>query len=208
MYFKPVVSLADGQTRTYEVAGVDTAALDDIARVVGTWPRGTRAAVHIGPDALGDRRFVDRVIRVADQHGFAPTRLVFAIEEWLACDDTEQTEVLLEALVAQGLRTGLDRFGSGTMSLRTLARFPIDFVKIDESAVCNPDGGHEHPGVTVASDLVGAIVAAAKVLGIDTVAAGVESLSMLAGVIALDCDYAQGSLFGGHGPVHSALRAP
>jgi len=194
MEFEPVVALADGQARTYEALGVDTTALDDIAREVATWPPETRVAVHVGLDALGDPAFVGRVLRTAGRHGIAPQRFVFAIEEQLACDDFEQTEVLIDGLAAQHVYVGIDRFGSASASLRTLARFPIDFVKIDWRSVPNPDAGQ------LRSDLVAAIVAAAKMLCIDTVVDGVESLSTLARVIALDCDYAQGPLFGGHGP--------
>lgn len=195
MDFEPVVALADGQIRTYEVVGVDTSALDDIARVVATWPLETRAAVHVGADALGDATFVDRVLRTASRHGITPRRFVFAIEERLACDDIDKTALLVDELAAQRVYVGIDRFGSGSASLRVLARFPVDFVKIDWRSVPNPDAGQ------LRSDLVGAIVAAAKMLCIDTVVDGVESLETLARVIALDCDYAQGPLFGGHGPV-------
>ena len=194
MDFEPVVALANGEIRTYEAVGVDTSALDDIATQVASWPSDMRVAVHVGPDALCDRQFVDRVVRTATRHGLTPQRFVFAIDEPLACDDAEQTQVLVEGLAAQHVYVGIDRFGSASASLRTLARFPIDFVKIDWRSVPNADAS------PLRSDLVAAIVAAAKMLCIDTVVDGVESLSTLARAIALDCDYAQGPLFGGHGP--------
>lgn len=202
MEFEPVVALADGQIRTYEAVGVDTTALDEIARNVAPWPIDTRVAVRVGPDVLGDRGFVDRVQRTANRHGLAPQRFVFAIAEQLACDNIEQTELLVDALAGDHIHVGIDRFGSGPASLRVLARFPVDFVKIDRRSVPNPDAGQ------LRSDLVAAIVAAAKTLCIDTVVDGVESLPTLARVIALDCDYAQGPLFGGHGPArHIRLDA-
>lgn len=202
MEFEPVVALADGQIRTYEAVGVDTTALDEIAHNVAPWPNDTRVAVHIGPDVLGDRGFVDRMQRTASRHGLAPQRFVFAIEEQLAADNIEPTELLVDALAAERVYVGIDRFGSGSASLRVLARFPVDFVKIDWRSVPNADAGQ------LRSDLVAAIVAAAKTLCIDTVVDGVDSLSTLARVIALDCDYAQGPLFGGHGPVrHIRLDA-
>jgi EAL domain-containing protein (putative c-di-GMP-specific phosphodiesterase class I) len=194
MEFEAIVALVDGQVRTYEaVADSRRPSLDDVARGIASWPAGKRVSVNLGEDALDDPAFVTRVLETATRHGVAPQRFVFEIDEWIASADLDRTRRLVDELASHRIQAGLDCFGTGSASLQTLTALPVDFVKIDRSSVPTSDAG------PLRTDLVAAIVAAAKVLSIETVAQGVESLSTLARVIALDCDYAQGPLFGGHG---------
>jgi EAL domain-containing protein (putative c-di-GMP-specific phosphodiesterase class I) len=194
MEFEAIVALADGQVRTYEaVTNGPRPSLDDIARAITSWPAGKRVSVNLGEDALADPSFVPRVLETATRHRVPPQRFVFEIDEDLANADLDRTRRLIDELASHRIHAGLDCFGTGAASLQTLTALPVDFVKIDRSSVPTDDAGQ------LRTDLVAAIVAAAKVLSIETVAQGVESLSTLARVMALDCDYAQGPLFGGHG---------
>ena len=83
----------------------------------------------------------------------------------------------------------IDDFGTGHSSLGSLARFPIDVVKIDRSFV----RGIDHDPVKAA--IVSAVVALSKAIGSTTVVEGVETLPQLEELEHLGCDVAQGYYF-------------
>jgi diguanylate cyclase (GGDEF)-like protein/PAS domain S-box-containing protein len=97
---------------------------------------------------------------------------------------------ILHELREAGFRLALDDFGTGYSSLASLHRFPFDILKIDRGFISNLALGREHLA------LVNAIADLAHNLRMDVVAEGIETLEQLAAVQALDCQFAQGFLFG------------
>ena len=91
---------------------------------------------------------------------------------------------------ATGCRLSIDDFGTGYSSLSYLRRFPIDTLKVDRSFVREIERAPED--ATIAAT----IVAMARTLGLKVVAEGVEEESQLAVLRRLECDFAQGYLFG------------
>ena len=87
------------------------------------------------------------------------------------------------------MRIGLDDFGTGQSSLGYLKRFPLDFVKIDQSLVAGL-GVNEHD-----TAIVRATVELAHNLGLQVTAVGVETDEQLEALGFLGCDRAQGFLF-------------
>jgi EAL domain-containing protein (putative c-di-GMP-specific phosphodiesterase class I) len=94
----------------------------------------------------------------------------------------------LEDLHELGVHIAIDDFGTGFSSLAQLRRFPIDVIKIDGSFV----QGVEHD--MKAAAITANIVNLAQVLGLRTIAEGVESDGQLSSVRQLGCDLAQGYL--------------
>jgi len=91
----------------------------------------------------------------------------------------------------------IDDFGTGFSSLAQLRRFPIDVIKIDGSFV----QGAEHD--MKAAAITANIVNLAQLLGLRTIAEGIESHGQLDSIRQLGCDQAQGFLFAR--PVPAAL---
>ncbi|MEQ8264091.1 EAL domain-containing protein [Pseudohaliea sp.] len=75
----------------------------------------------------------------------------------------------LEELKAVGVQIAIDDFGTGYSSLSYLTRFPIDFLKVDQSFVADLERGSEGAAVTRA------VFRMAQELGIRIIAEGVES---------------------------------
>ena len=103
------------------------------------------------------------------RYGNPPTSLELEITEGVLLDDPEGNRKTLEALTAMGVRLAIDDFGTGYSSLSYLRRFPFDTLKIDCSFI------RDIPNETEAANLVSAIISIAGVLGLKTVAEGVEN---------------------------------
>jgi EAL domain-containing protein (putative c-di-GMP-specific phosphodiesterase class I) len=88
-----------------------------------------------------------------------------------------------------GAKILLDDFGTGYSSLSYLHRFPIDYLKIDQSFVrrMTPD--------PKSSGIVRAILYLAQAMEIETVAEGIETADAMKQLIELGCDYGQGYHF-------------
>jgi len=83
----------------------------------------------------------------------------------------------------------IDDFGTGYSSLSYLHRLPIDRLKIDRSFVMRVSKKGEN------TEIIKAIVALAKSLGLTTTAEGEETQDQLAQMKELDCEFGQGFLF-------------
>jgi len=96
---------------------------------------------------------------------------------------------MLHRLRGHGFSLALDDFGTGYSSLSYLRHLPFDKVKIDRSFVM--DIGAD----PAASRLLESIVQLCKVLGMRTVAEGVETADQLAALAAMGVDEFQGYYF-------------
>jgi EAL domain-containing protein (putative c-di-GMP-specific phosphodiesterase class I) len=166
--------------------------LHEACRQAASWARdGHRFAVSVnvsGRQLDGDR-LVDDVEDALSLSGLAPGRLLLELTETTLMHDPEATVARLQALKALGVRVAVDDFGTGYSSLAYLKQFPIDVLKIDRSFVSGITDSSE------AAALVHTLVQLGKVLGIQTVAEGVETPGQLALLQRQDVDVGQGFHF-------------
>jgi len=148
-------------------------------------------SVNVSGRQLDDARFVGEVAAALAAAGVAPGRLTLEVTESVIMRDPDATLERLRALKALGVSLAIDDFGTGYSSLSYLRRFPVDALKIDESFVDGvADGGSD-------AALARTIVALAEMLGIRSVAEGIERPEQPAQLAALGCDVGQGYLFAG-----------
>ena len=143
-------------------------------------------AVNVSGHQLKTADFVKTIAQVLEETGLSPTSLELEITESVLLDDPEGNRKTLEELAAMGVRLAIDDFGTGYSSLSYLRRFPFDTLKIDRSFIGDIAGEDE------AAKLVSAIISIADVLGLKTVAEGVENQEQLDYLIAQGCDFSQG----------------
>ncbi|MBK7000271.1 MAG: EAL domain-containing protein [Rhodoferax sp.] len=119
-----------------------------------------------------------------------PAYLELEITESAIIEDVQRAIETMHALKTLGVTISLDDFGTGYSSLSYLKRFPIDYLKIDQSFVrdllVEPD----------AKAIVLAIIGLAHLMRLEVVAEGVEEEAQGQFLAANGCDVLQGYLFG------------
>ena len=112
--------------------------------------------------------------------------LELELTENIMMKNVDQSRIIMEKLRAMGVQLSIDDFGTGHSSLAHLKRFPIHTLKIDRSfisdIVSNPDD----------AAIVEAIIAMAKILNLNVVAEGVETLEQQNFLARSDCNQVQG----------------
>jgi EAL domain-containing protein (putative c-di-GMP-specific phosphodiesterase class I) len=126
-------------------------------------------AVNISISYLSSGRVVADVLAVLGRKGLPGRALTFEISETDLPGDVTAVARALNELRALGVRVALDGLGAGQASLTSLRTLPVDIVKINGSVVGEVGRRPE------ADMLVGATVNAARRLGFDCVAEGVEA---------------------------------
>jgi diguanylate cyclase (GGDEF)-like protein/PAS domain S-box-containing protein len=149
-------------------------------------------SVNVSSRQLEHDRMIAEVAGALEDSGLPPQCLVLEITESFFIRDLQAAVRRLEALRRLGLRIAIDDFGTGFSSLNSLARLPIDVVKIDKSFI---DAlGTRYDAV------IGAVVAVAEAFDLTVVAEGIEREDQRERLIDLGCPFAQGYLFGKPAP--------
>ena len=147
-----------------------------------------RLSVNVSAHQLLAPDYAKNVAAVLARTGTDPKLLTLDITENVFRDGDRALAVLRE-LKGIGVTLALDDFGTGASSLNSLARFPIDIVKIDRPLVA---GLAEDPA---SHAVVFAVVELAHILGMLVVAEGVETAEQHRRLTALRCDSGQGHYF-------------
>lgn len=130
---------------------------------------------------------------------YNPKKLVIEVTESAVAKDPEKVIEQLYNLKAMGISISLDDFGTGYSSLSYLRRLPIDTLKIDRSFVIDT------PEDADAVAIVNSIVALARILGMKTVAEGVETSEQAKFLRDIGVDILQGYLFSPPVPIKHFL---
>ncbi|HEY8574008.1 putative bifunctional diguanylate cyclase/phosphodiesterase [Phenylobacterium sp.] len=218
-WFQPVVDSADGRTVGVEVLArwnhpeqgllspaafvpaaeelgligrIDEAVFEAACRRAAPWvAEGLIELVscNVSPRDLLDPAFSRKLIGRLQQTELPATALTVEITETFLLQDLALSRRHIERLAAKGVKIALDDFGMGYSNVRALMNLPIDTVKLDRTLICD-----------VAKDarvakLVGAMLHAARALGVSIVAEGVEDQGQALFLRAAGCDRMQGYLF-------------
>ena len=163
--------------------------LREACRQALTWPDDVFLSVNLSTRQLQDPALLDDVRAALRETGFAPHRLELEITETTAMDDEQLAAERLRELKALGVRLAIDDFGVGYSSLGYLRRFDVDVLKLDRSFI---------QGITISGRELAfatSIVELSKLLGVRTVAEGVESVEQVRKLREIGCDLAQGYFF-------------
>ncbi len=147
-------------------------------------------AVNLSAQLFRQPDLLLQVCAIPASMGIDASSIELEITETALLDDAQEAERVLALLRARGFRIALDDFGAGFSSLSHLRRFTLDTLKIDRSFI------RDLVGSTREIEIVGALIALARRLGVEPVAEGIEEISQQAVLVSLGCRVMQGYLFG------------
>jgi diguanylate cyclase (GGDEF)-like protein len=189
----PLEFLPDAE-QTGVIVPVGNWTIEQACRQMAEWHRGAGATLklnlNLSARQFGEPTLPAQVKRIIGDTGLAPGAVWLEVTEATLLGDRDATDITLRQLHEIGVRLVIDDFGTGTSSLVALKQFPIDAIKIASTFVA--DLGRDRDSDAICS----AIVDLAHSLGLGAIAEGVETLEQFASLRALDCEMAQGHLFG------------
>ena len=160
-----------------------------------------RISVNVSPAQFyADGINVDQWVKLIQEAGLPPSCIVIEITERLLLEANPMITKSLHQLRQAGLSIALDDFGTGFSSLTYLKRYPIDFIKIDQSFVRNLAPNSEDLA------LCEAMIVMAQKLGLGVIAEGIEGPQQEALLLEAGCVLGQGYLYSRPVPVQELER--
>jgi len=153
-------------------------------------PEPLTLAINVSPAQLRDLGLPGQIRDAAENAGFPLNRLIVEITESGLLNNLKRAQTIACEVKEIGCKLSLDDFGTGYSSLRHLQSLPFDALKIDRSFVSSMTNTRE------SRKIVAAIVGLGHSLGLLTIAEGVETEEQAEMLLWLDCEMAQGWLYG------------
>jgi diguanylate cyclase (GGDEF)-like protein/PAS domain S-box-containing protein len=145
--------------------------------------------VNISPRQFRQHDFVERVASSLRDSQLPNAMLKLEITEGIVIQNIDDTVGKMLRLKKHGVSFAMDDFGTGYSSLTYLKRLPVDMLKIDQSFVRDATNDPND------AEIIRAIVAMARSLGLGLIAEGVEQQEQLDFLQAQGCHLYQGYLF-------------
>jgi diguanylate cyclase (GGDEF)-like protein/PAS domain S-box-containing protein len=229
--YQPVVRLTDGAVQGFEalvrwrhpqlglllpqaflgvaeetglIAPLGRWVLEEACRQAQSWQSdpamaGLFVSVNISSKQIHDSAIPGLATWILRETGLDPTLLQVELNESTLLANPGEPNPCVLALSSLGIRIAIDHFGSGMSHLAHLCALPVHSLKLSQSFV---DALRGPRGADPATErVIATMVTLAHSLGLSTTAEGVETFEQAQRLQALDCDTAQGWLFGRPGPV-------
>jgi EAL domain-containing protein (putative c-di-GMP-specific phosphodiesterase class I)/CheY-like chemotaxis protein len=145
-------------------------------------------AVNVSATSLADPNYADAVTQIVAGQGLEPNRMTIELTESEAIRNVAAALENLTRLRMRGFGLAIDDYGVGYSSMQELSRMPFTEVKIDRSFVTAAAGSEKH------RIMIAHTVEVARLLGLKTVAEGVETKAEMQLLHSLGCDMIQGCL--------------
>ena len=145
-----------------------------------------RMSLNVSAAQIKQPQDLERLVSVLAQGGCEAMTLELTESALIA--DKEGVQRFLKEAQQLGARVSLDDFGTGFSSLSYLRDFNFDVLKVDKSFVDTLANVQDY-------GLVASIVSMGRILGMRTVAEGVEEADQVRRLEQIGCDYVQGFHF-------------
>ncbi|HPA88778.1 MAG TPA: EAL domain-containing protein [Quisquiliibacterium sp.] len=142
--------------------------------------------LNISGASLNDERFIEDVRAIVREHPQSAPKLCFEITESVALYDLNGTRRFVDMIKAFGAMIALDDFGAGYTSFSYLKELRGDIVKIDGGFIRDINSNPANYAITRA------IIDVSHELGMGCIAEWAETPDILASLMTLKADYAQG----------------
>ncbi|HEU4618637.1 MAG TPA: EAL domain-containing protein [Gammaproteobacteria bacterium] len=142
--------------------------------------------VKLSHESLLDTTLPDWLVKLAQEHSVAPSRLCFQVGEDDATQYLKQTRAIAEQLKGSGFLFAVEHFGVGRDPMRVLTQTPMHYVKFDGSLMQTLATDH---GL---QEQMRSYIKAAEKRKILTIAERVENANTMAVLFQLGAAYMQG----------------
>ena len=156
-------------------------------------------SVNLSGSTVGDENAIDYILAGFSDSGISPKHIQFEITETAAVKHLQEAKRLIATLRSVGVSFALDDFGSGLSSFAYLKELPIDCLKIDSSFIQTMDNSEVDYSVVSTINHLG------HIMGVTTVAEGVENKKQLELLKKIGVDYIQGFLIKRPEPLDNLL---
>jgi len=146
-------------------------------------------AVNMSPRQFGEDDVAGAVNDVIEEFDIPSSTLRIEITESLMMSNPQLCLAVMRRIRGMGVHLSIDDFGTGYSSLAYLHEIPADVLKIDRSFISALSTGERRAAI------VRVITSLADILGMETVAEGVERETEAEFLRGVGCAYAQGFLF-------------
>lgn len=181
-----------------------------LQRATTDWPalRGTCAArdgerpfvsVNLSAPELCSPGIVEAVQRCLQTTGMDAHELRIELTETVIISSVEIVSASIAQLRAMGIGIALDDFGTGYAGLDYLQTLPFTTIKIDRAFVA-----HMHSSER-SFQIIKSALALSQLLGISTVAEGIEDAATGTLLASMGCEYGQGYHYAKPRPLHELL---
>jgi EAL domain-containing protein (putative c-di-GMP-specific phosphodiesterase class I) len=186
-------------------------ALAEVCGQIEKWCRedpcrvSLRVGVNLSARQFSREGLADHVEALLAQSGISSRQLGLEMTESSLIPNLRPALSVLGSLRRLGVSLLMDDFGTGYSSLNYLQSFPFDVLKIDLSFVQRMTEGDQP------LQIVRTIIELARVMGMDVVAEGIETLEQYRLLRQMKCRYGQGYLFARPmtvGAITELLRLP
>jgi diguanylate cyclase (GGDEF)-like protein len=150
--------------------------------------RPLSVSVNVSARQLHDADVVSDVTQALARSHLAPELLMLEITESVLMRDPGVAVDKLMQLKGIGVRIAIDDFGTGYSSLSYLKHLPVDILKIDKSFIDSLEDGPKEAA------LARAVIEFGTIVGLETVAEGIETVGAMEQLVQLHCRYGQGHL--------------
>ena len=169
--------------------------LERVCRAACTWVMGNSErrlewlSANVSLRELQESDYTERVAKILAKTGVDPSAILLEVTESAVMTNLDGMIAKLDELRAMGLRVAVDDFGTGYSSLEYLRRLPIDMVKVASPFI---QGIGVRDGDT---ELARAILQLGDLVGIETIAEGVQSAEQRDVLLDIGCRLGQGFFF-------------
>jgi diguanylate cyclase (GGDEF)-like protein len=179
---------------TGDIDAIGCWVLDTATRQVARWRRTIAQyrelwlAVNLSAFQLHSPVGLAGIKRILADPAVDTSFVVLEVTESALAVDVDGGITSLQTLKDSGVRIAVDDFGTGFSSLSTLARLPVDILKIDRSFVSGDDP------ITASEPMLDCILAMAQRLSLMVIAEGIEETDQMQLLQEMGCAMGQGYL--------------
>ncbi len=165
----------------------------ETARQIREWKDRLGIAVPVSVNVsrvdMVDTDLTEDLKSLVGEFGISPEDLLLEITESAYTRYSGQVIGMVNDLRSTGFRIEMDDFGSGYSSLNMISELPVDAIKLDMVFIRNAFGEGKN------TRMISVVLDIAAILGVPTIAEGVETEEQLNALREMGCDIVQGYYF-------------